>query len=99
MLASTERAKQVVDVYRGGELEFSFAAYRAPRVEATREAMLSLPLGGYEIVLHDTSRRQVATYQYLLPPQAVAGLEVRGEPTRVRLAWKKNPERHESVRG
>jgi len=96
LLASTERAKQVVDVYRGGELEFSFAAYRAPRIEATREAMLSLPLGGYEIVLHDTSRRQVATYQYLLPPQAVAGLEVRGEPTRVRLAWKKNPERHVS---
>ncbi len=94
VLASTDRAKQLVDVYRAGELEFSFAAYRAPRVEATREAVLSLPLGGYEIVLHDATRRHVATYQYLLPPQAVAGLEVRGEATRVRLAWRKNPERY-----
>ena len=35
VLASTDRAKQLVDVYRGGELEFSFAAYRAPTAPHT----------------------------------------------------------------
>ena len=31
VLAATERARQMVDVYHRGELEFSFSAYRAPR--------------------------------------------------------------------
>ena len=33
VLAATERSRQMVDVYNGGELEFSFSAYRAPRLE------------------------------------------------------------------
>jgi len=94
VLASTERAKQVVDVYRGEELEFSFSAYRAPKVEASRQATLSIPLGGYDIALHDAERKQLAIYHFLQSPQRVAGVEVRGEPTRVRLGWKKSPERH-----
>jgi len=94
VLASTERAKQVVDIYRGEALEFSFAAYRAPKLEATREATLSIPLGGYDIDVHDSGRRQLVTYHYLQSPEPVAGLEVHGEPARVRLAWRKSPERY-----
>ena len=94
VLASTERAKQLVDVYNGTELEFSFAAYRAPKVEATREATLSIPLGGYDITVHDAGRKQLALYHYLQSPQRVAGVEVVGDPARVRVAWRKSPERY-----
>ncbi len=91
--ASTERARQVVDVYHGTELEFSFSAYRAPRIEASAEGTLSIPLGGYDLALHDVERKEVATYQFLQPPQRVGGVEVRGDPVRVRVKWRKSPER------
>jgi tetratricopeptide (TPR) repeat protein/DNA-binding beta-propeller fold protein YncE len=91
--ASTERARQVVDVYHGTELEFSFSAYRAPRIEASAEGTLSIPLGGYDLALHDAERKEVATYQFLQPPQRVGGVEVRGDPARVRVKWRKSPER------
>lgn len=94
VLASTERAKQRVDVYQGGELEFSFAAYRAPQVEASREATLSIPLGGFDLSLFDAERKQVAVYQYLQSPQRVGGLEVLGDPASARLAWRKAAERY-----
>jgi len=94
VLASTERARQVVDVYNGLELEFSFAAYRAPKVEATREATLSLPLGGYDIAVHDAGRKQLAIYHYLQSPQRIAGVAVLGEPAKVRVSWRKSPERY-----
>ena len=94
VLASTERARQLVDVYNGTELEFSFAAYRAPKVEPTREATLSIPLGGYDITLHDLGRKQLAIYHYLQSPQRVAGVEVLGEPARVRVSWRKSAERY-----
>ena len=90
---STERAKQMVDVYRDGELEFSFSAYRAPKIEATRQATLSIPLGSYDIALHDAEHKRLAIYHFLQSPQRIAGVEVRGEPARVRLAWRKAPER------
>ncbi len=92
--ASTERARQVVDVYHGTELEFSFSAYRAPRVEASSAATLSIPPAGYDLVLHDAERKEVATYHFLQPPQRVGGVEVRGEPARVQVKWRKSPERH-----
>ena len=91
--ASTERARQVVDVYHGTELEFSFSAYRAPRIEASAEGTLSLALGGYDLALHDAERKEVAIYQFLQPPQRVGGVEVRGDPARVRVKWRKSPER------
>ncbi len=91
--ASTERARQVVDVYHGMELEFSFAAYRAPRLEASREATLSIPLGGYDLALHDAERKEVAVYQFLQSPQRVGGVEVRGDPAQVAVRWRKAPER------
>ncbi len=94
VLASTERAKQVVDVYQGTDLEFSFAAFRAPQIEASREATLSIPLGGFDLALHDAGRKQVAIYHYLQSPQRVGGLEVLGEPARVKLTWRKSPERY-----
>jgi len=93
VLASTGRAKQLVDIYRGGELEFSFAAYRAPKVEATREATLSIPLGGYDVALHDAERKQLAVYHFLQSPQRLGALEVRGGPKRVEVQWRKSAER------
>src|SRR5258706_14882989 len=93
VLASTDRAKQLVDVYRGNELDFSFAAYRAPKIEATREATLSIPLAGLDIALHDAGRKQLAIYHYLQSPQRLGGVEVRGGPAKVRVAWRKSPER------
>lgn len=97
VLATSERAKQFVDVYRAGELEFSFAAYRAPKVEATREATLSIPLGGYDIALHDGERKQLAVYHFLQPPQRVGALQVRGGPKRVELSWRKSADRFVSA--
>jgi tetratricopeptide (TPR) repeat protein/DNA-binding beta-propeller fold protein YncE len=97
VLATTERSRQMVDVYNRGELEFSFSAYRAPRVEAPREATLSLPLDGYDITLYEAARKQVAVYHYLQLPQPVAGVEVLGEPNRVRVFWRKSPERFVSA--
>ncbi len=94
VLASTERSRQRVDVYNAGELEFSFAAFRAPRQELSREATLSIPLNGYDITLHDGARKQLAVYHYLQSPQAVAGVEVLGEPGRARVSWRKSPERY-----
>ena len=94
VLASTERAKQIVDVYQGTELEFSFTAYRAPQVEPTREATLSIAVGGFDLALHDAGRKQVATYHYLQSPQRVGGLEVLGEPAKVKLSWRKSAERY-----
>jgi tetratricopeptide (TPR) repeat protein/DNA-binding beta-propeller fold protein YncE len=94
VLASTERARQVVDVYQGTELEFSFSAVRAPRQELSREATLSIPLNGYDITLYDSGRKQLAVYHYLQSPQRVAGVEVLGEPGRVRVGWRKSPERY-----
>jgi tetratricopeptide (TPR) repeat protein/DNA-binding beta-propeller fold protein YncE len=91
--ASTERARQVVDVYHGTELAFSFSAYRAPRIEASADATLSIPLGGYDLALHDAERKEVAIYQFLQPPQRVGGVEVRGDPARVSIKWRKSPER------
>jgi tetratricopeptide (TPR) repeat protein/DNA-binding beta-propeller fold protein YncE len=91
--AGTERARQVVDVYHGTELEFSFSAYRAPHIEASREATLSIPVGGYDLALHDAERKEVAIYQFLQPPQRVGGVEVRGDPARVSVKWRKAPER------
>ncbi|HXU42501.1 MAG TPA: tetratricopeptide repeat protein [Burkholderiales bacterium] len=94
VLAATDRARQVVDIYRsGGELEFSFAAYRAPKVESSREATLSIPLGGYDVVLHDADKKQLAIYHFLQPPQRLGALEVRGGPKRVEIAWRKSAER------
>lgn len=93
VLATTERARQMVDVYKDGELEFSFSAYRAPRLEVTREATLSIPLNGYDITLHDYGRKQLAIYHYLQSPQQVAGVEVLGEPARARVSWRKSVER------
>jgi len=93
VLATTDRAKQLVDVYRGGELEFSFAAYRAPKIEATREATLSIPLGGYDIALHDADKKQLSVYHFLQPPQRLGALAVRGGPKRVEVAWRKSAER------
>ena len=94
VLASTERAKQIVDVYQGTELEFSFAAYRAPQVEATREATLSIPVAGFDLAMHDAGRKQLAIYQFLQSPQRVGGLEALGEPAKVKLTWRKSPERY-----
>lgn len=94
VLASTERAKQFVDVYQGTELEFSFAAYRAPQIEATREATLSIAVAGYDLALHDAGRKNVAIYHYLQSPQRVGGLEVLGDPAKVKLSWRKSPERY-----
>jgi tetratricopeptide (TPR) repeat protein/sugar lactone lactonase YvrE len=93
VLATTDRAKQLVDVYRGGELEFSFAAYRAPRVEASREATLSIPLAGYDLTIHDADKKQLAVYHFLQPPQRVGALAVRGGPKRIELGWRKSAER------
>src|SRR5258706_57353 len=93
VLASTDRAKQLVDVYRGNELDFSFAAYRAPKIEATREATLSIPLAGLDIALHAAGSKQLAIYHYLQSPQRLGGVEVRGGPAKVRVAWRKSPER------
>ena len=73
--------------------EFSFSAYRAPRIEPSREATLSIPLGGYDLALHDAERKEVAIYQFLQSPQRVGGVEVRGDPARVRVKWRKSPER------
>src|SRR5882672_9541588 len=90
---SVDRARQVVDIYRsGGELEFSFAAYRAPKIESSREATLSIPLGGYDVVLHDADKKQLAIYHFLQPPQRLAALEVRGGPKRVEIAWRTSAE-------
>ncbi len=94
VLASSERARQMVDVYNGAELEFSFTAYRAPRIEISREATLSIPLGGYDIALHDAGRKQLAFYHYLQSPRQVAGVEVLGDPAKVRVSWRKSPERY-----
>jgi tetratricopeptide (TPR) repeat protein/DNA-binding beta-propeller fold protein YncE len=94
VLAANERAKQLVDVYNGTELEFSFTAYRAPRVEPTREATLSIPLGGYDIAIYDAGRKQLARYHYLQSPTRVSGVEVAGDPDKVRVAWRKSPERY-----
>jgi tetratricopeptide (TPR) repeat protein/sugar lactone lactonase YvrE len=94
VLASNERAKQFVDVYQGTELEFSFAAYRAPQLEPTREATLSIPVGGYDLTLHDAGRKLVGVYQYLQSPQRVGGLEVLGDPAKVKLDWRRSPERY-----
>jgi tetratricopeptide (TPR) repeat protein/DNA-binding beta-propeller fold protein YncE len=93
VLATTERARQMVDVYKNGELEFTFSAYRAPRLEVTREATLSLPLNGYDIMLHDYGRKQLSIYHYLQSPQQVAGVEVLGDAARARITWRKSPER------
>jgi tetratricopeptide (TPR) repeat protein/DNA-binding beta-propeller fold protein YncE len=93
VLATTDRAKQLVDVYRGGELEFSFAAYRAPKVEASREATLSIPLAGYDIAIHDADKKQFAVYHFLQAPQRPGALAVRGGPKRVEVAWRKSAER------
>jgi tetratricopeptide (TPR) repeat protein len=93
VLATTDRAKQLVDVYRGGELEFSFAAYRAPKVESSREATLSIPLGGYDIAIHDADKKQLSIYHFLQAPQRVGALAVRGGPKRVEVAWRKSAER------
>jgi tetratricopeptide (TPR) repeat protein/DNA-binding beta-propeller fold protein YncE len=94
VLAATERSRQMVDVYYRGELEFSFSAYRAPRIEVTREATLSIPLDGYDITLYEPGRKQLARYHYLQSPQTVAGVEVLGAPNRVQIAWRKSPERY-----
>src|SRR5258706_10684864 len=94
VLASNERAKQFVDVYQGTELEFSFAAYRAPQIEATREATLSIAVAGYDLALYDAGRKNIAIYQYLQSPQRVGGLEVLGDPAKVKLTWRKSPERY-----
>jgi tetratricopeptide (TPR) repeat protein/DNA-binding beta-propeller fold protein YncE len=93
VLAATERAKQVVDVFHGADREFSFAAYRSPQVEPSSAATLSIPLGGYDLALHDAENKEIAIYQFLQPPQRVGGIEVRGEPAMVRVAWRKSPER------
>ena len=92
VLASTERAKQVVDIFHGPDLEFSFAAYRSPKIEPSGAATLSIPLAGYDIALHDADRKELAIYRFLQPPQRVGGVEVRGDPARVRVAWRKSPE-------
>ena len=94
VLASTERAKQFVDVYQGEELEFSFAAYRTPQLEPTKEATLSIPVGGYDLTLYDAGRKLVGVYQYLQSPQRVGGLEVIGDPAKVKLDWRRSPERY-----
>lgn len=93
VLAATDRARQLVDVYRGGELEFSFAAYRAPKVEVSREATLSIPLAGYDVAIHDADKKQLAVYHFLQPPQRVGALAVRGGPKRIEIAWRKSAER------
>ncbi len=93
VLATTDRAKQLVDVYRNGELEFSFAAYRAPKVESSREATLSIPLAGYDLTIHDADKKQLAVYHFLQPPQRVGALAVRGGPKRIELGWRKSAER------
>jgi tetratricopeptide (TPR) repeat protein/sugar lactone lactonase YvrE len=92
VLAATEGSRQVVDVYRGREHEFRFSALRVPGVEASGKAALSLPVDGYDLVLHDAERGRIARYQVLLTPEAVAGLEVRGEPARAQLRWRKSAE-------
>jgi tetratricopeptide (TPR) repeat protein/DNA-binding beta-propeller fold protein YncE len=94
VLAATERSRQMVDVYYGEALEFSFSAFRAPRTELSREATLSIPLNGYDLTLHDAGRKQLSVYHYLQSPQPVAGVDVLGEPARVRVSWRKAPERY-----
>jgi tetratricopeptide (TPR) repeat protein/DNA-binding beta-propeller fold protein YncE len=94
VLASTERSRQVVDVYNGTALEFSFAAYRAPKIEATREATLSVPVGGYDIAVHDAGRKQLAVYHYLQSPQRVEGVAVVGDPAKAHVSWRRSPERY-----
>jgi tetratricopeptide (TPR) repeat protein len=93
VLAATEGARQLVDVFQGAAREFTFAAYRAPRVEPSAEATFSIPLSGTELVLHDSERKQLGTYHFLRPPQRVGAVEVRGEPARVRIVWRKSGER------
>ena len=94
--AITEGAKQLIDVFQGNAREFTFAAYRAPQVDPSTEATFSLPLTGGELVLHDSERKQLVFYHFLQPPQRVGEVDVRGEPARVRVAWRKAGERYVS---
>ena len=74
-----------------------FGAYQILRtnaIEASREATLSIPVAGYDLAVHDAGRKQLAIYQYLQSPQRVGGLEVLGEPAKIKLTWRKSPERY-----
>lgn len=94
VLASTDRAKQMVDVFRGPAREFSFAAYRAPQIEPSDSVTLSIPPSSYTFALHDGERKELATYQFLQTPPRVGGVETRGEPAKVRISWLKPSERY-----
>jgi tetratricopeptide (TPR) repeat protein/sugar lactone lactonase YvrE len=94
VFATTERAKQTVDVFDGQAREFSFAAYRAPEVEASDAATLSAPPGAYVFALHDAGRKELSFYQFLQTPPRVGSVQVRGEPAKAGLAWLKLPDRY-----
>lgn len=96
VLAATEGARQLVDVFQGTAREFTFAAYRSPQAEPSAEATLSISLSGTELALHDSERKQLVIYHFLQPPQRVGAVEVRGEPARVRVVWRKSGERYVS---
>lgn len=94
VFAATEQGKQLVDVYRGGIREFSFAAYRTPQIEPSGAVTFSVPPASYAFTLHDAERKEVATYHFLQSPPRVGGLEIRGEPARVQLRWLKSTARY-----
>lgn len=94
VLAATEGARQLVDVFQGATREFMFAAYRSPLTDPSADATLSIPLSGAGLMLHDGGRKELVTYQFLQPPQRIGGVEVRGEPERAQLVWRRSGERY-----
>ncbi|HEY6240253.1 MAG TPA: tetratricopeptide repeat protein, partial [Burkholderiales bacterium] len=93
VFAATDLGKQFVEVYQGTHREFSFAAYRTPQIEPSGAATFSIPPASYAFTLHDAERKEIATYHFLQPPPRVGGVEVRGEPAKVRITWLKSTER------
>ena len=97
VFASTEKARQAVDVFQGNEHVFSFSAYRAPKIEPSKTAIMSVQKSGDDILLFDLAAREGSVYQLLQSPQEVGGVEVRGDPSKVRVSWRKSPERYVSA--
>jgi tetratricopeptide (TPR) repeat protein/DNA-binding beta-propeller fold protein YncE len=94
VLAATEGARQLVDVFQGTTREFMFAAYRSPLTDPSADATLSIPLSGAGLMLHDSGRKELVIYQFLQPPQRIGAVEVRGEPGRAQVVWRKSGERY-----
>ncbi|HLQ26516.1 MAG TPA: tetratricopeptide repeat protein [Acidiferrobacterales bacterium] len=92
VLASLAANKQLVQVYNGPKISFTFGSYAERNAGLTRATSLSLVSSEKTtLAAYDMERKRLQTFYYRQVPSRVGGLVVTGGLRHTQLRWQKAP--------